>query len=192
MVSARVAEFGINIALHVFILYTFLTLFFIFFVSRLTKQHVGNAMENAVEDNSTEFLKTIDDWDKKIDPTGKGYIDWNAVDKVAKDMEAKSNRYDPTIPDHNQKLLTGAVITVGVMFGIILIAILYYRFYKNYDINLKGVLVENIVIFTFVGVIEFLFFYYIALKYIPVTPNVVSETVISRLQENLADKIETL
>lgn len=192
MVNASQAEFSINIGLHVFILLTFLTIFFIVFVSRLTKKHVNDAIESFVKNNSDTVLSTIDEWDKKFSPTGKGNINWNKVDDMAKQIEDSSKGPSPEIDRHNKQVFQGSIIAVGVIFFTLVCVILYFKYYRKFSINMKGVLVENIIIFIFIGIIEFLFFYYISIKYIPVSPAFVGATVTNRVGQDLDNQIEHL
>jgi len=47
---------------------------------------------------------------------------------------------------------------------------------------MKEILIENGFIFAGVGVIEFLFFYYVALKYVPAPPSTLVNSIITSIQ----------
>jgi hypothetical protein len=63
--------------------------------------------------------------------------------------------------------------------------IFYFVVYKKYSIDFNLILKENFIIFVCVGIIEFLFFNYIASKYVPVTPDFVATSILERIKLNI-------
>ena len=53
------------------------------------------------------------------------------------------------------------------------------------NINISHILIMNLIIFSITGIIEFLFFNFVASKYIPVTPDTISNTALERLKYNI-------
>ena len=43
----------------------------------------------------------------------------------------------------------------------------------------------NVIIFSITGIIEYLFFMNVASKYIPVTPDIISNTMLERVKQNI-------
>ena len=91
----------------------------------------------------------------------------------------------PEIVANNKKLKWYSFYMIAFLFVVLLGIICYYKFYKKVDINLKYILVENLIFFIFIGIIEALFFIKIAAKYIPVTPDFVSTTLLDRIKYNI-------
>ena len=60
--------------------------------------------------------------------------------------------------------------------------VIILKFIFKYDIDLKHILIMNIIIFSITGLMEFLFFQFIASKYVPVNPTDVSEEVIQQIK----------
>ena len=71
---------------------------------------------------------------------------------------------------------------IGVLFTII------FTLYIGCDrgINISHILIENIVIFVCVGIVEYIFFTKVALHYIPTTPSLLIKTVIETLKKQLS------
>jgi hypothetical protein len=56
---------------------------------------------------------------------------------------------------------------------------------KGKNIDTIKIIIENAIVFSFVGGIEFLFFTKIASKYVPVTPDMLSDTILERVKYKL-------
>ena len=72
---------------------------------------------------------------------------------------------------------------------ILLVGMIIIYKYLGYNLHLREIFIENIVIFAFVGLIEYLFFTQIASKYIPVTPDVAGTTILQRIDDNILEKV---
>jgi hypothetical protein len=49
--------------------------------------------------------------------------------------------------------------------------------------HVKEVVIENLITFTFVGIVEFMFFKHIAFKFIPVAPSFISQQFLEKVQK---------
>jgi hypothetical protein len=104
---------------------------------------------------------------------------------LAKKLETESQGDLPAIIAHNNRLkLVGLGMIIGLATAL-LISYVYFRWVRKYDISLREIIVENIVIFIFVGAVEYFFFTRIAAKYIPVTPEYVSTSILDRIKYRL-------
>ena len=65
---------------------------------------------------------------------------------------------------------------------IIIGVITYFTVYKKYDIGLKEIISENLVITVLVGIVEAVFFLHIALKFVPVTTTDLMTDLIDRTE----------
>lgn len=54
-----------------------------------------------------------------------------------------------------------------------------------YNIDIKHLALENLLIFSAVGFVEFMFFKFVATKYIPAPPSLMIKSIINSLQDNL-------
>ena len=180
--NATNADYILNISVHVLILFTFLTIFFFVYVSKLSSDSINNALTDTIRTQMDTMLNKVDELDNKI----KQYdIPWEDIDKMAIDISDKAQDDLPEIVANNKKLKWHSFYMIAFLFVVLLGIICYYKFYKKVDINLKYILVENLIFFIFIGIIEALFFIKIASKYIPVTPDFVSTTLLDRLKYNI-------
>jgi len=176
----------LNILFHVLILFTFLTIFFFTYISTTEKNATQDAINNIINNQSKTILSEIDNLDKKIG----GKIDWDKIKKVSQNMLNSSTDYDKTedgqsIKDNNNNLFW---ISIYIIIGLVVIIVSYIMwnlYYKNNQLKIGEILKDNFIIFMSVGTIEFLFFAYIVIKYIPTTPDVVGITAIEKIKENI-------
>lgn len=185
MTSVKQINFGLNIGLHVCLLFTFLTAFFFIYGAKLTKKSVNKPLTKIVTTQTNILLDQIDSWDKKLFPDTYPNINWkdldNTADKLIKDSEGEL----PKITRKNKNLFKLGIGTIIFLFLIFIFFTIYFMYYKKYDIQIKRILIENIIIFAFVGVVEFLFFTKIGLNYVPVTPDFASTTILERIKYRL-------
>ncbi len=73
-------------------------------------------------------------------------------------------------------------ITIFIVVFIIIIGISKLLCHK---LPIKEILIENVIIFTGIGVVEFLFFYYIILKFIPTKPSFIASYTIESIKKKL-------
>lgn len=180
------ANFAMNIGLHVLILFTFLTVFYFLYISKLTEKSVKDAFDNLINSNIKDILTQVDSIDKQ---TGnKLNIDWVAFNKYAKNLVDNSQGNLPEIEDNNKKLKFLAIGMI-VLIVFVLFGLFFWFKWQGYHIKWWPIIKENFVIFSFVGVIEFLFFQKIAAAYIPVTPDFVTTSVLERIKGNIYEQL---
>lgn len=172
---------SVDIALHVFILFTFLTIFFFLYISKLEKQSVDDITNTVINNQTGNFLDEIDKWDKKLSIGVK----WQNLDKIALDMKTEYGKTVPSIQNNNNNLLKISIITIIVIFILLILYILFIKYFTSYDLKLKHIIITNIIIFSITGLTEYLFFSEVAIKYSPVTPDFTSKTVLERIKYNI-------
>ena len=86
-------NFSLDIVLHILILFTFLTVFFCAYVSKLEKQSLDNTVTNTINDNTYNFLNEFDQISNKYDVK----VDWNIVNNIADNLIKNSQGEVPEI-----------------------------------------------------------------------------------------------
>jgi predicted PurR-regulated permease PerM len=186
MTAQRQANYIINIGLHVYILFSFLTVFFFLYASKLAKKSINHALDDLINKETEKFLSKLDEMDAKISEIE---IDWKEMEKIAYNIEQNSQGTMKSITKHNDNLRKFA-IGVIIGFGILLLCLyVYFRMVKGYKVHVGSILLENLVIFSFIGLIEYLFFTRIASKYIPVTPDFVTESLLERIKYQISNRL---
>jgi len=184
IITPKQVHHGINISIHVLILFTFLTIFFFTFISVKEKKLVTDELNSAVNDNIPKLLDKIDEINKK---RGSGSsVDWNKINDFAVNIQKKyNNKPDPNIKKYNDKLFN---ISIGICLGMLVLiisTISYFTLYKKYDIGLKSILIDNFIITILIGIVEAFFFISVAFKYVPVTASDMFTQIIDRLEYNI-------
>jgi hypothetical protein len=176
----------LNILFHVLILFTFLTIFFFTYISSTEKSATDSAINDMINSQGKTILAELDGIDVKI---GK-QINWDTMEKIAQDEVNSTTNYDITedgvlIVDNNNKLFWISIfIIIGIVVAIICYS-LWLKYYVKEDLHIGELLGENLIIFSIVGTIEFLFFVFIVSKYVPTTPDIIGITAIEKIKENI-------
>jgi hypothetical protein len=175
----------LNILIHVLILFSFLYVFFFAFISEKEETIMNLQITNITKDNIPHVLKSIDDYDthkkinwKELKTKCEQIISSSESENISGDIKNKNN--------NNLKIVGG--ITIAVMILIIFCVYLYFNYYLSPgSIDLKMITIENIVVFFFIGIVEFIFFTNTASNYIPVYPNVIGQTILDTLKDKLQE-----
>jgi hypothetical protein len=171
-------SFGVNVALHVFILLLFLTLLFFFYISKLTTAHVKHEVEELVHKEIDKFLTKVSEKDKNK------YIQWPVVVWLTSRLKENYREELPSVRENNEQLWNDSICFL-IIYLIVLVALIVWWKLKGYNLGLKYIAAENFIIFFFVGLVELYFFQNIAAKYIPVTPDTATATIINRLKAKI-------
>lgn len=169
----------LNVVLHVLILWTFLTFFFFLFASKLSVDALQNEIGHYIEKGVSGSLNSLQPEEKE---KAKKLISAFPLDNL---INANSGM-DPNVETNNKWV---HVISIMVIFGLALLFITIASLLKagcDPNVSLKHIFTENFFTFLFVGIIEYLFFKYVAIKYIPVQPSVITNTLIDRLKYNFS------
>jgi len=172
------ANYRINISLHVLILFTFLTVLFFTYISKLEQESISDALNSAINDQIGGVLS------KMNESLISKYIDWDIVDQLAKNLKEEAKGESEEVKSNHHRLL---IIGISIITGLAVVfsSLYVYYYMKGTKIDIKKILIENAIVFSCVGVIEFLFFTKIASKYVPVTPDMLSDTILERVKYRL-------
>jgi hypothetical protein len=160
----------INVILHVIILFTILSVFFCF---EITKTEV-NAFQGQINKFGLEITNQLQNYNN---PELKTLIQSLPLN-IAQELYSKP---DPYTVEHNA-WIQGCTIFIWISLFILLMvgwASCCYCY------NILQYFLENIVIFFFVGIIEVCFFFLIATKYQPVAPSTMVTTIFNTIRKNL-------
>lgn len=180
MVSAQQVNYWLNIGLHVLILFTFLTILFFVYISRVETKAVSDAVNSTIKEQTGKVLSEIDE-------TAAGSVtkdDWHKIRDIAIKIQADSQGELPEIKQNHKNLKITASIVIVVLFLVLAAIFLYYGVKKGHKIHIKKILTENAIVFACIGAIEFMFFTKVAAKYVPVTPDVMASTALERIRDN--------
>lgn len=172
-----IASFFLNSTLHVIILLTILSLFFFLYVSKLSATIFKNELSNILSDN---FIPAV----RKADKDGKFR---KQIQKI--NLDAWIDYYKNTEEDvttiENQWLKRSTMIVIGFLIAIFFLSVALLSLSQE-KLPILAIIRDNIILFFFVGLIEIMFFYYIARRYIPVSPSVMISTIITTLKKDFA------
>ena len=163
-------EFVLDAFFHIFTLSLILGLFFFFVVAKLERENLQNEMEDGIK----KGLDSITDY-----PNG------SHADKVLSEqlttmtkLYEKENEADKV---YNQGLIYQCItILVLLLFGLVCV-FLTMRWSAHKCPNLGRIVLQNLLLFGAIGVIEFLFFQHIASKFVPVMPSYMAEVISEEL-----------
>jgi Na+-transporting methylmalonyl-CoA/oxaloacetate decarboxylase gamma subunit len=167
-------HFMLNIGVHVTILFLIISLFFVIYVSDVERNVLNSEFESNIQSNLDQTLK-------KLDPEVQEKLA-NVIN--ATPTEALYKYYctpDQTTFVHNVWLFR-TILLLNIFFIFIVVCLYLSARHFGKCVNMKEILIENGFIFAGVGVIEFLFFYYVALKYVPAPPSTLVNSIITSIQ----------
>ena len=162
-------------------MFTFLTIFFFAYVSKLEKQTLDDTISNSVTDNTNTLLTDINQLSQKYNIK----INWDVINKIAATLIKNSQGEVPQIRENNDRLYKGSMIAIIVGFILFMSTIIFLKYYMKYDIHIGHILLMNLIIFSITGLIEYFFFTKVASKYVPVMPNEISDTMLERIKRNI-------
>jgi hypothetical protein len=187
MISPKQAHRVINIGFHMWILLTFLTIFFFLFISRKEEKAVTQELNNIINQSVPLVMDNIEDINQKLGNN----MNWSYVNYVADNIEKKyENKPDPDIDIHNKKLMKISSTICVILLLIIIGSIIYFIVFKKMDIGLGSILIENFFISIFIGIIEAFFFLNVALKYSPVTSSDMINHIFDRTEYQINKQLE--
>jgi energy-coupling factor transporter transmembrane protein EcfT len=174
-------EFGVNILIHVVILFAILAFFFMFYVSHVASNAFKNEFEELIGKNLGNLLNQYDDGTLK---SGLKTLNETKILDVFENIYSKP---DEVVAAHNALMqkITFMILIFCVITIIVIIGVIYYTCGKC--VSLKDILIDNLIVFTFIGVAEYLFFTKIAVKFIPSPPSLLVNTIIESLKKSLTE-----
>ena len=162
--TSNFTNLSYNILLHVTILFIFLSVFFVYFITPIIKNSINGEI--------------IDNIDKLIIPQIKKYNKINMDDYNIDSLKSLFKNDNDYADMNNSWLFTLIVIINSVLILFLILIAFILRFNCNLCLPMTHLLIVNAVIFMFIGLIEYLFFIFVALQYVPVKPSVLTKSFI--------------
>lgn len=152
--------FVLDAFFHIFTLCLILGLFFFFVVSDLERKNLNDEMENAISKgiDSMENYPNNPVFAADLILLSKLYDKENEADKV-----------------YNEGLIYQCIIILSLLFFGLLCVWLTMKLSAHKCPNIGKIVLQNILLFGAIGIIEYLFFIHIASKFIPVLPSYMTQ-----------------
>ena len=170
-------HFGVNILTHVTFLFTVLTCLFVFFTSKIVEDSVNDQVIDLINDNIDDNKKKLNNLLKRnnLNFNGLSNFDFSKI----KNIFALEN----TERRNNNKLIKQILFIIIFAFVVMIILAVLINKSMCGHLSIKEILIENIIIFIFIGMVEMTFFLKIALKYTPGYPSTFSKIILKTLKE---------
>ncbi len=160
-----------DMMLHGLLLFTFLTLFFSFYISKTSEKVFNEEINNLFDNTINDKLNNINSMIKQ------SHTIQNVVDSIPLDtIKNHYNDKDTKVNSMNQGILH-SIWTANIILWVCFI-IGVYLLHDKYDLHIKDIFTENIIIFILIGAAEYLFFTRIGLNFIPVEPSFISKQIL--------------
>ena len=172
----------VDIFVHIIILLGILILFFVFIIAPLETEELSQQIKSQIDTNIPPVLKkggenlhsALAEMDKN-----------NIFDTMIEfyDRPDEANMYRNRTP-----ILSSVIVLISLSLGFLAIwAVLSMSCRKRIPIG--QILLENVILFGFIGVIEYVFFQEIAKKYIPTKPSFLIDQTLQSLKDKFAGAV---
>ena len=205
--------FQTNVAFHSILLFTFLSIFFWLYITKVIVAALSDQVTGVIHKDIPMLVSELNSfvafnrlsipWNSLKDrvqmldtsPDIKAIAE-TLIDQLQMNGEIPTSQaylqqvYDShrgesvTIVNSNHRLLMTNIAIVAGLFTGLGIYVNYQRSKGNF-IDLKSILIENSILFLFIGAIEFLFFTFIVSKYVPASPAFMLSEAIDRIKNVL-------
>jgi hypothetical protein len=165
--------FSLDIMIHTTILFTFLAAFFFFYISKIEQNAFQDEIGNLVDDNLSDIIKNNR---PILNPI------LSPVKPLLKQFENSYSKPDRYVTENNKLIKFAAIFVIILLLCTILTIILTVKLDCGKNTSVGHIIVENIIVFIFVGMVEFWFFTNIAIKYIPTSPSLMVNTLIDSIK----------
>jgi protein-S-isoprenylcysteine O-methyltransferase Ste14 len=166
----------INILIHIIILFTFLSVFFYTYASKIEERAFQQELGNMIEQDLGKILNE--------NPEAKAEL--KTFTPILYRLQKLYENPDRFTEERNKMLKIITVIVIVSLVFIVLAIFFSVRFDCHKNISILEIIKENIILFIFVGLTEFIFFTKIAMKYIPSKPSLLVNTMIITLKKQLS------
>jgi hypothetical protein len=171
------ANFGVNVYVHVLFLFIILSSLFMFYIADLTSKAANHELvhlaEKSIDEQYGKLTADQQEQARKMLST----VDLNTFSDLF-NKEEKTRKY-------NNTAIFDSIKSNIFMLVLFLILIVIFAKLVCYKLPIRHILLENVIIFAGIGMVEFMFFKFIILKYIPVEPSFMMKYLIERVKVTL-------
>ena len=168
--------FALDIMIHTLILFTFLSIFFFMYVSKIEKNAFESEIGDLIEKTITNMLDKNKTNAKIVLSDGKGIL------TNLQNLYTMPSNYSR---ERNTLVKFSAIFIIVLLICCILSIIITLKVDCGQNVHMGHIIIENILVFICIGIIEFWFFSNVAIKYIPTSPSLMIDTMITALKKEL-------
>lgn len=158
-----------SIVLHIFLLFSFLSIFFWTIISDLETKTLYNEIFNGLDN----ILKDVN--------IPKDLF----TDDVYNYLKARFSGQDITLTKNNDLLFKFNITIIVLLFVIVLVTYFVKYFICGQSMEIGTIIIENVIVLIFVGLIEYYFFTDFASKYVPIKPSYLPTLLKDELKKQL-------
>jgi len=166
-----------NCVLHSFILFLIIGGFYFLYVSKLASKRFKSILQTQI---SSAIMPRLE----KIGLSTPIVMSQENNTKMNNLLEYYSKNSSESV-NQNRWLVKVYILILVFLFIIMMLTVLLFKFFcTDVQINIKKVLIENLVFFSLVGAVEMTFFFKVARNFIPSKPSELSSAVLNGLVKN--------
>ena len=167
---------ALDVMIHILILFTFLSVFFFMYVSKIEttafQEEIGSNLEKSV-------TGILDKNRKDVLPT---------INKLRPVLSQLQNMYSAPLSyssEKNRLIKFTSVFIILLLLCAILSIVITLKLDCGKNTGIWHIVIENSVVFIFIGIVEYWFFTNVAMKYIPTSPSLMVDTMIDTVKQEL-------
>jgi preprotein translocase subunit Sss1 len=168
-------NFGVNILTHCTFLLAIICSVFFLFTEKIMSDAINNQIEDLAVDTLDKFYSTATPKNQEAIKLSLQHAQLETILKIY--QTPTEDRYI-----NNAWIEKLIYVIVGLLIFVVIVAIIISKAHCG-NISIVEIFSENIVIFMFIGIVEFLFFTKIIIKYIPAYPSTLSNIFVEQLKE---------
>lgn len=180
--SGPVFNLTINVLIHVLILFAILSVFFFFYISKLEKQVFEKEIKKLMDENEEKLLNQIDS-----DTKGASKKTLQSLKPGLDVLQRMYDRPSEKLQIYNRWLVKTDVLALVIVLITIIAIIASIYFNCGTCIPLWDIIKENIVIFIFIGIVEYMFFTKVASQYVPAPPSLLASSFFESAKRHLGN-----
>jgi hypothetical protein len=150
--------------IHLFLISAFELLFFFMFVTK-SEDNAINLLFTSITNSATSACSTFNQTDKQI----INYVINDIINGTV--LLNNANQQYLERQSYNKQLLTTGLLYFFGLFIINVLIVLINKFKFKRKINYKGIILDNLVMISLLGLYEYMFFSNIVFEYETITPN---------------------
>ncbi len=179
-VTSPAFDLTLNVLLHVTILFLILGVFFEVYISQIITDALNKEISSSLGPVMTERLIKINEQTKGRVDDIKAFLPADKLKEIYKKPTSETT--------NNNAWVTIMIITLIVMMCTIIFTMVATSYQAGECPPIKDLLIENALIFAFVGIIEATFFITIISHYVPTPPSAIAKSTLKSMKRHLTPK----